>query len=93
MNLKGCVAVVVLQTSFTYADSSATAEKGNFTVMGEKLQTAANYTTEKLEKAGTFVADTAVSAKDKVVATARAAEHAAASAMRTAAEKIDPEKK
>jgi hypothetical protein len=68
----------------------AVAPKGSFAVMGEKLQTAADFTGEKLQKAGSALKGAAESSKEKVVSTAHAAEHAAASGMRAAADKIEP---
>jgi hypothetical protein len=86
----GICLVLTSWSIFGRRSFSAAAPKGSFAVMGEKLQTAADYTGEKLQKAGTALKGAAESAKEKVVSTAQAAEHAAASGMRAAADKIEP---
>jgi hypothetical protein len=64
-------------------------EKGGFRFAGEKVQNAVSYASEKLQNAGTFVVDTAVAAKEKVVCPTPNAEHTTASGTR-AAKKMDP---
>ncbi len=66
--------------------------EGIFVTAGEKTQAAANYVVETAAVVATYIADTAVATKDAVVGATHTAEHAAADTMRSAADKIDPEK-